>query len=87
MGKGCRLVTAIAFSGTGRYIAASDAAEQICVHLFDVTSKSSKAISTTKINMKVVNITWNPNGDTEFASVGANHLACYTVKDGKLTSP
>jgi len=27
MGKGCRLVTAIAFSGTGKYIAASDAAE------------------------------------------------------------
>ena len=27
MGKGCRLVTAIGFSGSGKYIAASDAAE------------------------------------------------------------
>ena len=83
MAKGSRLVTAIAFSGTGRYIAASDAAEQICVHLFERQGKS-KAIDLAKINMKVANITWNPNGDAEFASVGAKHLCVYTLNNGKM---
>lgn len=59
MPKGSRLVTAIAFSGSGKYIAASDAAEQICVHLFERSGKKG-SIATNKINMKVCNISWNP---------------------------
>jgi len=62
MPKGARLVTAIGFSGTGKYIAASDAAEKITVHLFERGGKS-KAISSFSINMKVVNLAWNPSGD------------------------
>jgi len=84
MEKGARLVTAIAFSGTGKYIAASDAAEQICVHLFERSGKKT-AVSTSKINMKVANLTWMPGADTMFATVGAKHLACYPVNDGKIT--
>lgn len=37
--KGCRLVTGIGFSQSGKYIAASDAAEKIEVHLFDRKGK------------------------------------------------
>jgi hypothetical protein len=39
MPKGCRLVTAIGFSATGKWIAASDAAEKITVHLFERAGK------------------------------------------------
>lgn len=84
MPKGSRLVTAIAFSGTGKYIAASDAAEKITVHLFD-RAGGSKAISAVTLNMKVANLAWNPNGDKELCSAGAKHLALLTVNGGKMT--
>ena len=83
MPKGSRLVTAIAFSGTGKYIAASDAAEKISVHIFEKAG-GKKAIATCTINMKVCNITWNPNSDSEFASVGSKHLAVYTLNGKKV---
>ena len=34
--------------------------------------------------MKVCNITWNPNSDSEFASVGSKHLAVYTLNGKKV---
>lgn len=85
MAKGCRLVTAIAFSKDGKYIAASDAAEQIAVHLFEVGGKKT-AIASSSINMKVVNIAWSPYADSVFASVGSKHCAIYTYEGGKKLS-
>jgi hypothetical protein len=56
--KGCRLVTAIGISATDQYVAAADAAEKICVHLFKVDGPE-KAIATVSINMKVVHLAFN----------------------------
>ena len=80
MPKGSRLVTAIAFSPTGKYIAACDAAEKITIHLFEVAGGVS-AIANCAINMKVVHLAFSPHDDMTFASAGANHM-CLCTYDG-----
>jgi len=57
--KGSRLVTAIGISATDKYICASDAAEKITCHIFEVEGGKA-AIATVAINMKVVHLAWSP---------------------------
>ena len=86
MPKGCRLVTAIGFSATGKWIAASDAAEKITVYLFNRTGGVGP-VSNVSINMKVVHLAWCPTDDNLLATAGNKHLAVYTVEKDKLGGP
>jgi len=79
--KGCRLVTAIGISATDKYVAASDAAEKIAVHLFDVAGGAA-AIATVQINMKVVHLAFNAFDENILATAGKDHMAICTL-DGK----
>ena len=78
--KGCRLVTAIGISATDKYIAASDAAEKIAVHLFAVDGGVAP-IASVQINMKVVHLAWSPTSEETFATAGKDHMAL-CVYDG-----
>jgi WD40 repeat protein len=57
--KGCRLVTAIGISKDDKYVCASDAAEKITCHIFEVEGKATPICDVT-INMKVVHLAWSP---------------------------
>jgi WD40 repeat protein len=81
MTKGCRLVTAIGFSPSGKYIAASDAAEKITVYLFAVEGGVNK-VADVAINMKIVHLAFSPHDDNVFATAGKDHVAICTF-DGK----
>ena len=81
MPKGCRLVTAIGFSPSGKYIAASDAAEKITVYLFAVEGGVNK-VADVAINMKIVHLAFSPHDDNVFATAGKDHVAICTF-DGK----
>lgn len=78
--KGARLVTAIGISATDKYVAASDAAEKITVHLFSVAGGVAP-VASVAINMKVVHLAFNPCSEETFATAGKDHLAM-CVYDG-----
>ena len=71
--KGARLVTALAMSPSEKYLVASDAAEKITAHLFDVQGGAAPICSVT-INMKVVHLAFSPLSDTLFATAGKDHM-------------
>lgn len=79
--KGSRLVTGISISASDKYICASDAAEKITAYVF-LLEGSETPIASVLINMKVSHITWHPNAEEIFASVGKDHLMVCTF-DGK----
>jgi hypothetical protein len=81
--KGCRLVTAIGISANDKYVAASDAAEKIAVHLFSVAGGVAP-IALVQINMKVVHLAFHPCSEETFATAGKDHLAL-CVFDGAKT--
>lgn len=81
--KGCRLVTAIGISANDKYVAASDAAEKIAVHLFDIAGGAA-AIATVQINMKVVHLAFSFFDDNVLATAGKDHLAICTLDGKKL---
>lgn len=76
--KGCRLVTAIGISATDKYICASDAAEKITCHIFDVDGGKA-AIATVAINMKVVHLAWSPVNEELFGTAGKDHVTMCTL--------
>lgn len=84
MPKGSRLVTAIGFSKSGRYVAASDAAEKITVHLFDLNKDGMKSSSECTINMKVVHLAWCPTEEAMLATAGEKHCVTYEVEKGDI---
>merc|ERR1712195_91218 len=71
--KGCRLVTAIGISAADQYVAASDAAEKIAVHLFSVKGGAA-ALATVQINMKVVHLAFSPFEENILATAGKDHM-------------
>ena len=71
--KGCRLVTAVGISASNTWIAASDAAEKITVHIFKVDG-GSKPTANTVINAKITHLAWSPTGDDKFGTAGLNHV-------------
>ena len=75
-------MTAIAISPNNKYLAASDAAEKITVHLFDIEKKKTP-IADSAINMKVVHLTFNPHDDMLFATAGKDHMCLYTFDGSK----
>lgn len=79
--KGARLVTAIGISAKDKYIAASDAAEKISVHLFDVKGGIA-AIATVSINMRIGHLAFHPITEELFATAGKDHM-CLCTYDGK----
>jgi hypothetical protein len=79
--KGCRLVTSIGISANDKFIAASDAAEKIAVHLFDIAG-GEKPIATVQINQKIVHLAMNNFDDNLFATAGKDHVA-FCTWDGK----
>jgi len=75
-------VTAIGFSMNKTYLAASDAAEKIAVHVYRVADKGTKAFATVEINMKVAHLAWAPCDENLFATAGAKHMmVCALTKD------
>lgn len=79
--KGARLVTALAISASEKYLVASDAAEKITAHLFDIQGGAA-AIASVTVNMKVVHLAFSPLNDNLFATAGKDHLMLCTF-DGK----
>lgn len=78
-------MTAIGFSGKGTYLAASDAAEKITVHVFKLSDPGTKAIATVSINMKIVHLAWSPNVEELFATAGKDHVAMCTLSGNTIT--
>jgi WD40 repeat protein len=76
--KGSRLVTAIGISATDKYICASDAAEKITCHIFEVDGGKA-AIATVAINMKVVHLAWSPVTEELFGTAGKDHVTMCTL--------
>ena len=76
--KGSRLVTAIGISATDKYICASDAAEKITCHIFEV-SGGKAAIATVAINMKIVHLAWSPVNEELFGTAGKDHVTMCTL--------
>ena len=85
MAKGARLVTAIGFSPSGKWIAATDAAEKIEVHLFE-RGKGGKAKFTCEVGKKCVNLSWMAGDDVMFGVAGAKHLSFFAVDFGKKSA-
>ena len=79
MAKGARLVTAIGFSPSGKWIAATDAAEKIEVHLFE-RGKGGKAKFTCEVGKKCVNLSWMSGDDVMFGVAGAKHLSFFAIE-------
>jgi len=82
--KGSRLVTAIGISATDKYVCASDAAEKITAHVFDVEG-GINPIQSISINMKIVHLAWSPVVENMFATSGKDHVAICTVEKDKIT--
>ena len=88
--KGCRSVSAIAFSSDSRYVAAADMSDDHAIHVFDLNNKDKKGkctkIHTAKADRnKVFMIQWKPDSK-EFISVGSKHLYYWTMTDAALKS-
>lgn len=77
-------MTAIGISATDKYICASDAAEKITAHIFEVQGGKS-AIATVAINMKIVHLAWSPINEQLFATAGKDHVAICTLDGKKVT--
>lgn len=72
--KGSRLVSAIGISANDKYIAASDAAEKICAHIFKIEGSGTKPIADITINAKVCHLDWHPKDENLFSTCGAKHI-------------
>lgn len=82
--KGSRLVTAIGISANDKYVAASDAAEKITVHVFDIAGGSAP-ICSVAINMKVVHLAFSKTDDAVFATAGKDHMALCSIDGDKCS--
>jgi WD40 repeat protein len=71
-------VTAIGISATDKYICASDAAEKITAHIFEVAGGKA-AIATVQINMKVAHLAWSPTNENLFGTAGKDHVTMCTL--------
>ena len=71
------MVTAISISPNDKYLCASDAAEKITAHVFEISGKAT-AIASVAINMKIVHLAYSPHDDSVFATAGKDHLCICT---------
>ena len=89
--KGCRSVSALAFSPDGRYVAAADMSDDHAIHVFDREAAKDKKGKCPKLftqksdRQKVFMIRWKPTG-TEFASAGVKHMCFWTMTAQDLKS-
>jgi len=83
--KGSRLVTGIGFSKSGTYLAASDAAEKITVHIFKMNGESANPCCNVQINMKIVHLAFSPHTEELFATAGKDHVAICTISGNSVT--
>lgn len=81
--KGGRLVTAIGISANDKYVCASDAAEKITAHVFEIAG-GIKAIAKIEINMKIVHLAWSPHDENSFATAGKDHVIFCNLKGDKI---
>lgn len=73
MPKGSRAVTALAFNRTADLIAAADLSNDHNIYCFDWKLKEMKFQAKTGPN-KILMIDWSLSSDTQFCSVGPNHV-------------
>lgn len=59
-------------------------AEKITVHIFDLAPKGKQdPIADVQIGQKVMHLSWNPNSEDTFATVGKDHMMICTFTKAK----
>jgi WD40 repeat protein len=71
-------VSAIGISATDKYVCASDAAEKITCHIFDVAG-GKDSIATLQVNMRIAHLAFSPINDMLFGTAGKDHITMNTI--------